>query len=412
MYKQRYLKDFINKLALERYKMAFISGPRQCGKTVLSKMILNENKLGSYNNWDDIDFRRIWTKNPKLIYDNIDSKNINKSIVVLDEIHKERTWKNRLKGLFDTKSPCKIIVTGSARLNVYKKGGDSLMGRYLNFRLHPFTVGELHKTVKLKPNEIIKQIFKEKIPTQNQSKKYFKTIIDLMNLGGFPEPFLEGSEEIARIWRSGRHEKIVREDLRDLSRISELSKVEMLMTLLPAKVSNPMSIQSLREDLEVAHETCSRWLNYLKELYFIFELKPYYKSISRSLKKEEKIYLWDWSELKEKGALYENMLASHLLKSVHFWNDTGKGSFDLHYLRDKEKREIDFLITNDKLPWLAIEAKLKKHELDNNNLAFIKKVNCKHYIQLVLEEDVWDYKKIDDIEILFASADSILPFLV
>jgi len=183
---------------------------------------------------------------------------------------------------------------------------------------------------------------------------------DLTKYGGFPEPLFSSSVKIHNLWQKGRIEKVIREDLRDLSRIMDLSKIEMLVSLLPERASSTLSINSLREDLETDYKSVRRWLQSLKELYYHFELKPWSKNIKRSLKKERKIYLWDWSEIKNKGAKFENMVASHLLKACHYWSDTGEGKFDLYYFKTKEKKEIDFLITKNDTPWIPIECKLQK----------------------------------------------------
>ena len=164
--------------------------------------------------------------------------------------------------------------------------------------------------------------------------------------------------------------RIVREDLRDLSRIPELSKIEMLISLLPERVASPLSLTSLKENLETSYDTVKRWMIYLKELYYHFEIKPWSKNISRSLRKEGKMYLWDWSEVKDEGARFENMVASHLLKTCHYWTDTGEGHFQLFYLKTKEKKEIDFLIVRDGKPWLPIECKLNNTSISSSVQTF------------------------------------------
>ncbi len=382
--KKRYLEKTIESLALKRDKMAFISGPRQCGKTTLAQMLLKNNKSGAYYNWDDIDFRRQWTKSPNKLVNKSTSNKNKVPFYIFDEIHKAKGWKRTLKGIYDTShQQAKMIVTGSARLNIYKKGGDSLLGRYLNFRLHPFSLGELTEKKLLSPNEFIKIISTQKKQQEKSLSTKQKRLNELIRYGGFPESIIAKSDNITRLWQRGRAEKIVREDLRDLSRLPELSQIEMLMSLLPEKVSSLLSIQSLREDLEVAHTTVSRWLKYLSELYYFYEIKPWSKSIPRSLKKEGKIYLWDWSEVPGKGAQYENLVASHLLKACHYWTDTGEGFFELYYLRNKEKKEIDFLITCDRSPWMAIECKSSGTEISPHFKHFLKYINPKLFVQLV-----------------------------
>lgn len=404
MDKRRYLYNEIVSLALKRHKMAFISGPRQVGKTTLSKSYAAHTDAFVYKNWDESSFRKLWTKSPNSLAEEFDlTRNSQSKLLVLDEIHKSKGWKQKLKGLFDEfGKDLEIIVTGSARLNVFKKGGDSLMGRYLNFRLHPLSYGELTNDAPLGPDAWIKAIFKKEGASQNQ-----KILERLFKFSGFPEPYFANSEKIHRLWRSGRTEKIIREDLRDLSRIPELSQVEMLVSLLPDKIGSPLSIQSLREDLEVSHDTVSRWLKYLNELFYFFELKPWTKSIPRSLKKEGKIYLYDWTEINSPGIKFENMVACHLLKACNFWTDTGEGAFELFYLRNKEKQEIDFLIVRDKKPWLCVEAKYSDTVIDKKVAdKYIAYLGCP-YVQVVFSEDVW---RADD-QYLVASATRVLAGL-
>lgn len=371
----RYLTPYLQDLALNRGKMAFLSGPRQAGKTTLAKQLLKTLDHGKYYNWDDIEFRRLWAKSPKKTVSGVPGEN---PLIIYDEIHKAARWKGTLKGIFDTlEEPVQILVTGSARLNVYRKGGDSLLGRYLHFRLHPFTLGELLNRTANDPDKAIKSILLESEETKSQ---HFDS---LMAFGGFPEPLFEGRKDLASIWRRGRLEKIVREDLRDLSRLPELSQVEMLVALLEEKAGGMLSVQSLREDLDVAHSTVQRWLNYLNQLYYCYQIRPYSRSIPRSLKKEGKLYLWDWSEITQNsGARFENIIAGHLLKACHFWTDIGRGVFDLFYLRDKDKNEIDFLVTKDKKPWIAVEAKSQDTTWSPSFTPFRKHISIPHCFQV------------------------------
>lgn len=401
---QRYLFRDIQTLALARNKMAFVSGPRQVGKTTLAKSYGPLFDQTSYKNWDESQFRRLWTKSPNDIKNEFDLASLNKKkLLILDEIHKAKGWKQKVKGLFDELGEdLNIIVTGSARLNVFKKGSDSLMGRYLNFRLHPLSYGEVLGNTPESP-----EIWKRNLFIRPQELPPQAPLTKLLSFGGFPEPFFAESEKVLRIWRQSRNEKIVREDLRDLSRLPELSQVEMLTSLLPGKVGSPLSVQSLREDLEVAHDTVTRWLKYLNELYFFFELKPWSKSIPRSLKKEGKIYLYDWTDIDPPGARFENMVASHLLKACHYWTDTGEGNFELYYLRNKEKQEIDFLICKNRKPWLCLEAKTNDTKVDlKATEKFLSYTKCP-FVQIIQSEGFWKAES----ERLIASATFVLAGL-
>ncbi len=398
--KKRSLEKNIKELALGNDKMAFISGPRQVGKTTLAKMLVGKN--GIYHNWDDITFRRKWTKAPR---ETMPDKN--GTGVIYDEIHKTNKWKSTLKGIYDTKkSDGPIIVTGSARLDIYRKGSDSLMGRYFNFRLHPFSLGEITHCSIPSPSNIVDRALDLK-----KSKVAQDGWKNLCKFGGFPEPFLKQSEKFYNIWRQGRLVKVVREDLRDLSNIPELAKIEMLISLMPERVASPLSITSLREDLEVSYDAMKRWLRYLRELYYHFELKPWAKKIPRSLKKESKLYLWDWAECEDEGAKFENIIASHLIKACHIWTDSGEGVFNLFYLKNKQKQEIDFLITKNNKPFLPIECKLNSTNFTSNFNSFNKHLNLPECVQIVNKSNVKLVSNIDGYRCTIISADQFLRAL-
>ena len=176
---------------------------------------------------------------------------------------------------------------------------------------------------------------------------------------GFPEPYFEDDVAQYRRWSRQRQTFLVRDDLRDLTQIRQIALVEHLAMLLPERVGSPLSVNALREDLQVAHDTVSAWLDALERLYFCFRLSPYTKRVARAITRERKLYLWDWATIESEGARFENMVASHLQKSVHYWNDLGLGDFDLQYIRDKEKRQVDFVLTERRKPVLLVECKLR-----------------------------------------------------
>lgn len=407
----RYLERFITEICFDAGKMAFVSGPRQCGKTTMARMLLKERGAGVYCNWDEIKFRRLWTRDPALLVP--EQLGNTKPLLILDELHKARLWKRTLKGLYDTEGEsCDILVTGSARLNVYRRGSDSLMGRYYHFRLHPFSVAELLKNRhSLLPDELVSILF-----SIEKDKKHSTAAGDslkaLFQSGPFPEPLFAASPKTLNLWQRNRVEKIVREDLRDLSRLPELSQVEMLTSLLPERAAQPLSIQSLAEDLEVAYTTVKRWLNYLSELYYFFPLKPWAKSSARAIRKEAKLYLWDWSEVLNEGARFENLIAAHLLKYCDYLTDTGHGLFELRYLKDRQKHEIDFLILRDKKPFLPVEAKLADGTPSRVWGNFMQYMGCHQAVQLVMSPDVYKIHEYPDYQLLVMSAADFLQYLV
>jgi predicted AAA+ superfamily ATPase len=395
----------IELLAFDHGKMAFVSGPRQAGKTTLAKALISARDDGTYRNWDDVTFRRAWVKDPRSV---IPRATRGRPLLVLDELHKARGWKRTLKGVYDTlERPSDILVTGSARLNVYTKGGDSLLGRYVHFRLHPFSLRELEYVEPAVPDDLVEQIRTRSLRTKRSLRSTFDALLEF---GAFPEPFLRQDARYARIWRRGRLEKVIREDLRDLSRLPELSRIEMLAALLPERVGSPLSVAALRDDLEVSHDTVTRWLMYLRELYYLFELKPFRGNLRRSLRKEGKAYLWDHSEVDDPAARFETLVAAHLLKACHYWTDTGEGDFALHYVRDKEKREVDFLIVRDRKPWIAIEAKRADETPIGAWKAFLPALKLSLAIQVVEKPGVWRWHTTSRGDVLVASADQILPY--
>lgn len=337
----RYLYPTVNEFAAR--KMVLLAGPRQCGKTTLAKAWLKENK-GSYLNWDIPEDRE------KILSKNFMAEHAS-GFLVLDEFHKYSRWKSWLKGLFDRNSPeLKILVTGSAKLDVFQRGGDSLFGRYELLHLHPYTVGEIsHQRLVAPPQSWMK------LKTAGDSLDIIWSRLETFS--GFPEPYHTANKLQYNRWATRRRELLLREDIRELTQIRQVSLVEHLALLLPEKVGSLLSLNSIREEIQVAHDTVSQWIEILERLYYCFRIRPYHKKISRGLKKEQKLYLWNWAEVKDSPSRFENMVASHLLKSVHLWNDLGFGSFELCYVRNKEKLEVDFLIVRDSKPWVLIEVK-------------------------------------------------------
>ena len=362
--KNRYLTEIIDKDALKNKKMAFISGPRQVGKTTLGKRILKDLN-NNYFSWDETKSRRIWTKSPEKLLEGI-----GEGPVLFDEIHKDRKWKSKMKGLYDKYGEkLSFLVTGSAKLDLYRKGSDSLLGRYIPYRLHPFSVSESYNS----PDKLLKK---------------FKTNYkwnDLMTLGGYPEPLLSGSEKKAQRWSRLRLDRLAYEDTRDIKALSNLHAFRALLDLVPEKVGTLFSFHSLKEDVGVAYATLRDWMFLSESLYYGFFIKPYSKKIKRVIRSQPKFYLYDILQIpnSEKSKRLENLTALHLLKACHFWTDIAEGLFELFFIRDKEKREVDFLITRDKKAWMLIECKSQSKNLSPHLTYYATALKTPFNIQLI-----------------------------
>jgi len=290
---------------------------------------------------------------------------------------------------------------------MYAKGSDSLLGRHFGFRLHPFSVREMRRPAVLEPDEALESLFARSRRTPRSAGN---DLDSLMEYGPFPEPLLAQSARRARLWRHNREELVIRQDLRDLSNLRDLGRVEMMASLLPERVGSQFSLASVGRDVEVSVHTVKRWLEYLKQLYYLFEVKPYSRSVPRSLRREGKIYLWDYASVADTAARFENLVACHLLKACHFWTDTGCGQFDLFYLRDKDKREIDFLILRDAKPWLPVEVKLTDAEPSPNWPWFARFLPGRRGLQLVASP-TWKMHTFGDTQVLVAGAAEALGYL-
>jgi len=308
--------------------MVFLGGPRQVGKTTLALGLLSpaaDTPHPAYLNWDHA---------PTAARLRRGELPADEPLLVLDEVHKYARWRGLVKGIYDTeKSRRRILVTGSARLDYYRKGGDSLAGRYRHFRLHPFSINELNSSATRSDLEV------------------------LLRFGGFPEPFLLQDEREWRIWQRDRVSRVVREDLRDLEHVREVSLVEHLVEALPARIGSPLSVRSLSEDLSVDPKTVDRWLDILENLYLCFRIAPFGAPRIRAVKKERKLYFWDWSMAPDSGPRFENLVACQLLKYCHFVEDLQGHTMELRFLRDVDRREVDFVVMKDGHPEFAVECK-------------------------------------------------------
>jgi len=317
--KKRYLQDQVES-DLNK-KMVFVSGPRQVGKTTLAKSLITDSV--SYLNWDIPAHRETILKRELPLT----------KFWCFDEIHKYTSWRDYLKGVYDEfHNDHRIMVTGSARLDMLRKSGDSLQGRYHHLRLHPLSIKELGIT-------------KE------------KDLFQLLQLGGFPEPYFSKSEIEAKRWSTNYRSLLVNQESVAIETISDLSKLELLSLRLPELVGSPLSLNALRKDLQIAHKTISRWINILENIYMIYRVAPFGSPLIRAVKKEQKHYHFDWSLVPDMAARFENMIASHLLKWVHYQRDVYGEQMELRYFRDTDKREVDFCITKNFQAQMFVECK-------------------------------------------------------
>lgn len=326
------------------------------GKTTMAKEILHTSApTGSYFNWDyDEDRQDIlqkkWTSDSTLI--------------IFDELHKYPGWKNWIKGLYDVKhTQHSFLVTGSARLDIYRRGGDSLLGRYHYWRLHPFTLDE----------------FPDGIDKQDAFNR-------LMTVGGFPEPFLDADQREARRWRRERFDRVLREDVRDLENIMNITSLSLLLDLLRSRVGGMVVMSNLARDIQVTSKTIKNWVDILQRMYLIFVVKPYTHNLPRAILKPPKIYFYDNGDvLGDEGAIFENLVASSLLKRIQFLEDRDGYQYELRYIRDKEGREVDFVITKDNTIEELIEVKYKDDSLSKHLQYYANRLKPKKATQIVVK---------------------------
>lgn len=385
-------------------QMVFLAGPRQVGKTTLSLEVSKENPNHIYFSWDVPEQRALIAKGPQAVAQaiHLDSLQTAQPTIVFDEIHKFHGWKLFLKGFFDLyEKRCKIVVTGSSRLNIYKRGGDSLMGRYFLYRLHPLSVRELLDPLPL-DSEIADPL---EISDQDWQA--------LLEYSGFPEPYLEHTKQFWNKWKHLRDEQLFKEDIRDLTLVQELSQIQILAHLLTDAASQLITYSNLATKVQASSPTVRRWIETLKNFYYCFTLKPWTKNISRSLLKEPKLYLWNWALVEDSGARLENFVASHLLKAVHFWTDRGFGDYDLFFLRDKEQAEVDFLVTKNKKPWFLVEVKSSASKgISKALFKFQKQTGAGHAFQVAFDLPYIPKNCFDETEPIIVPAKTFLSQLV
>jgi uncharacterized protein len=348
-------------------KMVILSGPRQAGKTTLAKSIAPADQFRYYN-WDSAP-DRLSIQKRELALD--------QSFWIFDELHKHRRWRQFLKDMSDSFGKShQILVTGSARLDLYGRGGDSLQGRYFPHHLHPITLSELSSI----PFEGISSI--PKLAAQPAPSGLLE---DLLRLGGFPEPLSNGSDRHAARWRNSYAERLVREEVVSLEQVRELERMELLYDRLSDIAGGVLSINSLREDLDVAFETVRSWLSIFERLDAIFRIPPWGPPRIRSVKKEQKLYFWDWPRCSTEGARFENFIALHLMRTIDWARDVEGEKLRLTYFRHRDGQEVDFVILKSNRPWIAIEAKVSDNGLSPALTYFVERAKPEFAWQVVLK---------------------------
>ena len=364
---------------LKNYRqMVFVSGPRQVGKTTMCEAVAS-----TYLSWDDEDVRRAIQSGQRAVADkyalNVAAES--EKVLVYDEIHKYSKWKQFLKGFYDLYGRnLRIVATGSAKMDVYKKGGDSMMGRYFPYRMHPLSVAEL-LDVSIPDERIVRS------PKRLSDDEWTA----LVRFGGFPDPFVNRDVRFSRRWNSLRFEQLLKTDMRDLTRISELDQLSALAEILSNRSGEQLVYKSIGCDLGVDEKTAKKWIKTLKYLYFGFEVRPWFRNIENSIRKMPKWYLRDWANIQDEGKRAETFIACHLLKAVEGWTDLGYGEFSLGYLRDKSRREVDFVVTRDGIPWFLVEVKKSDTSLSEALAFFQERTGAAHAFQVVMDAEYGEY---------------------
>ncbi len=353
--------------------MAFVTGARQVGKTTTCTAFVEGHQ---YFNWDNEDHQKAIIRGPSAVAEIIGAPTAR--TIIFDELHKYPHWKNFLKGFYDTfaRDRFQVVVTGSSRLDAYRKGADSLMGRYFMYHMHPLSVAEI-------AGQDCPQ--SEISPPARIDNGDFSA---LARFGGFPEPFLKRNPRFYNRWKRTRLKLFFREDLRDTAKVLEIGQVELLAEFIRQQAGQMLNYAALARKIRASQDSIRRWIAVLESLYYCFAIRPWTPNVSRSLLKEPKVYLTDWSMVEERGARIENLVACHLQKATDWWRDLGFGDYGLYFLRTKDKREVDFLVARNRKPWFMVEVKTSAERPLNRNLAYFhERLETQHAFQLAFDAD-------------------------
>ena len=350
---KRYLDDWVLKDLTT--KMVVLTGPRQVGKTTLARQLMPLFRNAQYLNWDVLPDRSVLQRQ---------SWNPRAKLLVMDEIHKMHDWKGWLKGVVDGRLPDQaLLVTGSARMETFRQGGDSLAGRYFAYRLHPFSVREWSELQHVAPADALDH---------------------LLERGGFPEPCLASDSVQADRWRAQYFNDLIREDVLEFARLHEINTMRLFVELLRERVGAPLSLASIARDLAVAPATLKRYLDILQALYIVFTVQPWHHNIARAILQSPKVYFFDTGLVRgDPGLRLENAVAGMLLKHVHFMQDTAGRVAGLHYIRTKDGTEVDFALSEQGTLTQMIECKLGDNKPHRGLLRFAGQFPDTESIQIV-----------------------------
>ena len=386
-------------------QMVFVAGPRQAGKTTFTQILAEDFNNSLYFNWDILDEKRKLIENPTF-YEEVHRKDNSLPLIIFDELHKYSNWKNYLKSVYDRdKGNYKFVVSGSGRLDMYQKGGDSLAGRYFIFYLWPFTLAELAGN-----NLTFEQFLSNPIEIRAFPHETQPIWNKLSQCTGFPDPYLDGTGEFYRIWSNTYRKQLLREDIRDLTSLRSIEDVEILFSLLPSKIGSPLSMASLARDIHVSFDSVRNWIEIFENFFMVFRIAPWTRKIARAITKEKKLYLFDYAGIDSSAEKFENMVALELFRAVANWNDLGLGNFSLNYLRNRDREEVDFLISNNHDPLLLIETKLSDDDASKSLIKFQNILNIPA-VQLVNRGDICKLVSNNNSKIMIISADHWLSLL-
>ena len=374
-------------------QMRFITGPRQVGKTTIARQKLSEEESEQlYYLWDLRTVRQRYKENELFFTaDAMDSSR--KLWVCYDEVHKMPKWKNILKAAFDeTSDQYQFIVTGSAKLNIAKRAGDSLAGRYFTFHLMPLALDEVHSDSPVKVgapktgSHFVRGALDASVASQD-------LVESLLEFSGFPEPLLKQSRAFHKKWSREYADTVIREDIGALTRIVDREYIFELYNLLPEMVGSPVSQSSLASHIQISPATVKNYLRRLEDFYLVFSIRPYSKNIKRSLLKAGKYYLYDWSKIDNEAARFENYVACELKSHLMFWGDATGDDFSLFYIRNKQKQETDFLVVRKNSPWLLVESKLTDDRVERHHLENVSALGDVPFVQVCRQSGIASMQK-------------------